>query len=201
MASFIGHLSIGLLYWLFPGSFSLLGLAIGSQLPDLDSIFTFFRGLKKFPVPHILDKKKWKHLSLSIWFMDSPHEFHNVMGVLLTLPLGILFTIWLNSLLGITGEGLMLIVGSVLVGGLSHLVLDLPAHRQLRYFTLFEKEKSTPFVLFRNTELFRKRYPFTEVEVEAGYPKYFSLPLFNYLMLSNLFPVIAAALVFLVQAI
>lgn len=195
MATFVAHFSVVALYWLFPGSFSLIGLAVGSLLPDLDGISALIAGLRKFGLPKSFSRKEWKRLSLRIFFLDPPHELHNLMGVLLALPVGVLLTIWLNSLFGRTSEGLMLIIGSLLVGGFSHLVLDLPTHQSLRYLTPFEKKKRLPVTLFKNMRLFRAFYPFTELEAEAGCPSYFSLPLFNYLLLSNILAVVAAVMV------
>lgn len=199
MATFVAHFSVVALYWLFPGSFSLIGLAVGSLLPDLDGIFTLIAGLRRFGLPEPFSRKGWKKFALRLWFMEPSHECHNVVGMLLALPVGLVLALWLTSLFSIRGESLVLIICSLLVGGFSHLVLDLPTHQSLRYFTPFEKKKRPPFTLFKNMRFFRLFYPYTELEAEAGCPRYFFLPLFNYLLLSNILAVVATVMVLLLR--
>lgn len=202
MASTFSHFSVLALYWLFPGSFSLVGLALGSQLPDIDVIVSVLRGRKKYGFPHFFSLTGWRLFSLRVWLNETYRLLHNLGAVLfVVVPLGFGLTLLLESLLGLGPRAGMTIAGSVLVGALSHLVLDLPAHRNLRYFTPFEKEKPAPFLLFRNLGLFKRIYPFTPVEHEFGKPAYLMLPMFNYLMVSNLFPFIAAGFVLLVRAL
>ena len=200
MASFIAHFSVLALYWLFPGRFSLMGLAIGCYITDFDGLPRLVKSLRESRAIAASRRKRvdWRYSFLNEWFSISDLPFHNLGAILFLLPASTLLTLWLEPLIGMrTNLGAIML--SVLIGLLSHFILDLPAHSFIRYLTPFEKPKPTPFVMFRNLRLFKRWYPFLEIEREMGKSPYSALPYINYLIVSTALPFLAAGLVLAVR--
>lgn len=200
MASFIAHFSVVALYWLFPGRFSLVGLAIGCYITDLDGLPRVVKSLRESRLLAASRRKRvdWRYSFLNEWFSISDLPFHNLGAILLLLPLGTLLSLLVEPLVGLRTD-VSTIALSVLVGLVSHFLLDLPAHSHIRYLTPFERQKPAPFLLFGNLRLFKRWYPFLEIERELGKPAYSALPYINYLIMSTMLPFIAAGLVLAVR--
>ncbi len=152
MSSPITHASIVVLAYFFPLSFNALALLIGSQLPDIECIFLF---LKKLFVKKDLVKA----------YLYSDQGFlHTLLGsVLITIPLGTILTYFFSTGLSI-GATLLVIFLSVSIGVISHLLLDLPGHRDFLLLYPFYKRKGNPFLFRPRLGFLEKFYPWRRKE-------------------------------------
>jgi hypothetical protein len=170
MASIFTHFSILILYFLFPGKFDFLALLIGCQLPDLDYFILYFTRaikLKTFFVPYSRFKEGVLHTLLGAIFIG--------------MPLAILLVYLIYSAHAATFN-LGIAIFSIAIGILSHLILDVPAHRRLLLFYPFVL-KENPFLFKAKIKFVKKLYPYKKVEIVP----YQYLYEYNWMILSHLF--------------
>ncbi len=201
MASLFGHLSIAALYWIFPGKLSLIGLIVGSLITDIDSLPRALMSMRKAKTIEALKgrEKDPRLVYLTEWFTPGDLPLHNLLGCVIVFPLALGISYGLESALSVQHSSMGILSLSISIGLLFHLIIDLPAHAYVRYLTPFEKMKPAPFLLFKKVTFLKCFYPFKEIEKLLGRPEYSVLPLFNYLVLSSVFPLIAVCIVLFVR--
>lgn len=137
MGSTLTHFSIAILYLLFPGRFDLIALLVGCQIPDLEYIYTYTRKL--------IEKRN----PIKAFYVTPDGFFHTILGAaLVCMPIGLMITysiIFSNSMFFDFWQ----VFWSLAIGIASHLLLDIPAHRDLLLFF--------PYVIKENPFLFKMR--------------------------------------------
>lgn len=156
MANILVHLSVSLLYFIFPGQFSFWPLLISAYFADFEyfvnATFGFIFGKRK-------KVKDFFNLKIGI--------LHTLLGVFL-ISFPILLFVFKFPLF------------SIFVGLISHIILDLPAHKK---FTLFWPITfKNPF--FFELKFLKKIYNHTIYKKVELFP-YEHLPGFSWLVVSN----------------
>ncbi len=170
MASILTHFSILILYFLFPGKFDFLSLLIGCQFPDLEYYLIYIKRMITS-----------KNLIIS-YRRTQESALHTILGTFfISIPLSLALVYFIKLSIG-AEFNLNIVAFSLIVGLLSHLVLDIPAHRRLILFYPFVF-KENPFLLRLQIKFIKKLYPYKKVEL---FP-YQYLYEYNWLVLSHVF--------------
>ena len=168
MSSIFVHASIGLLSGFFP-NLPFLPLLASSLFPDIEylpmAIYGFIRTRK---------------ISRTINIVGNTWILHSIAGTFfISLPL--LYFIF--SLLGYASPGL---IGCILIGLISHLILDLPAHPALMLLWPFKKFYKNPFLIKWRVQFLKRIYPYKKLEVSA----YQYLAEFHWSVISMIIPIV-----------
>jgi len=155
MASIFAHIAVVLwLFFITKKRLGLTSLLIGSLIPDIDALFMSFQIflVQKYSLRDLFFKYDFFRTPKDPLLLEivEPKLMHSLLGCfLILLPISLLVLYFVNRNLFIE-KGIKLILISLTIGLLSHLILDLPAHRNLPIFYPFKNYKKNPF-LFMNT--------------------------------------------------
>jgi hypothetical protein len=180
MGSIITHLSILCLYYLFPDNLGLLGLMIGALIPETEYIYFFAKQL-------VREKKIMKA------FLHTPQGFfHTLLGsIVFNIPVSVIIVYLLSGILGL-GFDLAIVAISSSIGVLSHLLLDIPGHREFIFFYPYVI-KDNPFIFKKRFRAFERFYPLKKSE---SYPFQY-IGEYNWWVFSHIFVVLAIIVVYL----
>ena len=180
MGSPITHLSIVVLAYFFPQTFSLIALVIGSLIPDLETIFIFFKYLNP--------KKDLVKIYLNV----EQEILHTLIGnIFISMPIGLFATYFISKYFNLQFD-LTIVSISLIIGIISHLILDLPGHRRFILFYPYIIKKN-PFLFKMRLGFLEKLYPWKKFETRQGQV----LSEYNWFIFSHIFPIVALLLVLL----
>ncbi|MBU0756880.1 MAG: metal-dependent hydrolase, partial [Nanoarchaeota archaeon] len=122
-----------------------------------------------------------------------PGILHSIVGAFsIGLPLTVYVSSIVNPGLGIVFDLKKVLLSSI-IGLISHLLIDIPAHQNLMMFWPIKVFEKNPFLLFKKyTKLYEKYNIYKKIET---FPQEF-LPTFNYLVFSHVFLVISLLIFF-----
>ncbi len=175
MASPLTHLSIAGLGLLFPGNFGLLALLASSNFPDIEYFFISLKLLLK-----------GKNVMLT-YTASKTSYLHSLAGsIFLAIPLCMLIVFLASKALGHDFNFIVNLV-SVAIGTFSHLILDIPSHKELFLLWPFKVYHKNPFLVFRKPlKMFTKLY---KIGVETPSREFLSAHIgcWNWLIFSHAF--------------
>jgi hypothetical protein len=178
MGSIIVHASIGLLAFIFPDNLYFFPLIAAALFPDIEYL----------PLALIGFLKTGK-IKKTVDLTAKTSVFHSLFGCLLVgFPL-----VFFITLAAEPGYLVPVLALSILVGFLTHLVLDLPAHPYLMFLWPFKKIEKNPFLLNFRIPFLKKVYPYRKFELEP----YQYLAEFHWSVISLLIPIILLLVVLL----
>ncbi len=174
MGSPITHLSIVVLAYFFPQTFSLIALVIGSLIPDLETIFIFFK--------HLSFKKDLVKTYLNV----EQEIMHTLLGsIFISMPIGLFATYLISKYFNLQFD-LTIVSISLIIGIISHLILDLPGHRRLILFYPYIIKKN-PFLFKMNLGFIERFYPWNKKEKHKAQ----FISEYNWYIFSHIFPIVA----------
>ncbi|MEM2139004.1 MAG: metal-dependent hydrolase [Candidatus Woesearchaeota archaeon] len=184
MTSTIGHLFVGIIYFLFPKNFNLYALLISSIFPDIEYIFFFIKDLIKKKV--FFEKK-----NLSRYYLKSDVGIlHSLFGtIFISLPLCLFFFRFFFK-----NYDFFIIFYSIIIGLLSHLFIDIPGHRTFILFYPIILKKN-PFIFKLRLGFFEKFYPWKKLEQRKNQVIFE----YNWFVFSHIFLIISLIVLILIK--
>jgi hypothetical protein len=188
MASFFGHFLVLFLYFAFPKTFDPVALIVGSQIID-------FEYAPVFIYHYFFQKKK-----LDKCYIESgPRKGlgHSLIGALVIFfPISIIISYIISRMLGFRYI-LTAAILSCLVGIISHLILDIPAHKNQFIFYPFKVWEKNPLRCGISLPFAKKIYPFRKVETSP----YSELPEWNWIIITTIITIAMFSIYFLITRI
>lgn len=180
MASSITHLVVLSLAYFFPAGFHVLPLLTGALIPEAEYLLIYAK--------NFLGKKN----IFTAYLHTSPGIMHTLLGALfIDIPFAMLISYLVSGYFGMAPVPHIYLV-SVSVAVLSHLLLDLPGHKQFILFYPLASRRN-PFLFKMRLGILERLYPWGNKERFRGE----FLPEYNWWVFSHLFLAAAAAAVIL----
>ena len=160
MASIFAHVAVVIwMYFLLKKKFDFTSLLLGGLIIDIESLRMFFEAVivKGYSLTDLFFKYNIVFLECDkgpnfvvLCEVFNMKLIHSLIGsIFILLPLSLIIRYLLNNKT-FREKGFKIILFSVVIGLMCHLILDLPAHRNLSIFYPFKNYENNPF-LFTST--------------------------------------------------